>query len=105
METSTLTVGPDGGRDMKVDSNALSRMSPVFHRMLKGNFAEARPSQGEWRVKLPEDNPEDFAIIMDMIHCQYDLTPQTPTLNELYNILVITNKYDMARAVRPLAKK
>ncbi|KAK5987386.1 hypothetical protein PT974_11513 [Cladobotryum mycophilum] len=99
-----LAVGTRPGKEMKVDSNTLCRASPVFQIMLRGNFVEARPGSGEWRVRLPEDDVNACIIVLDMIHCQHQLTPDNPSPVEFSNILLFTNKYDMTRIVRPVAK-
>ncbi|CAM1507115.1 Fc.00g067560.m01.CDS01 [Cosmosporella sp. VM-42] len=97
-----LTVGASK-QDMIVDSRALHRASPAFRRMLSDDFAEGKPKTGEWHVKLPEDDPKAFAILMDMIHGLYRQTPLSPTLDELHRITVLADKYDMAQALRSMA--
>lgn len=89
-------------QQMIVDSHALCRSSVVFRKMLSGNFLEAKPRDGDWQVKLPDDKPNPFAVLMDIIHGNYDRAPETPALKLFYEVTVLTNKYDMTRALRPV---
>lgn len=91
-------------QEMLVDSRALCRSTPVFRKMLAGTFAEAKPASGDWVVKLPEDNPNGFVILMDMVHHLYERTPNKPSLQELYDLTVLTDKYDMTRILRSKAR-
>lgn len=99
----TLKVGQNPPQTMKVDSRALCRSSPVFRRMLRGSFSESQPHSGPWEVKLPGDSPHAMSIIMDMVHCQHSRTPSEISLGSLVSVLAFTNKYDMARLLRPVA--
>jgi hypothetical protein len=99
-----FTVGPDGNcEEMLVDSRAVCRASPVFRKMLRGPFVEAQPETGEWNVRLPEDDAEAFAVLMDIIHIQTDRTPWSPFIPEFYEIVKLADKYDMMRVLRPVA--
>lgn len=101
-----LTVGPeDKNQEMQVDSRALCRASLVFRKMLRGNFAEAQPETGEWHVRLPDDNVEGFAVLMDMVHIQSTRTPWSPEIPLLYEIVRLADKYDMTQILRPVAAK
>ena len=71
--------------------------------MLYGNFREARPTNPAeaWRVELPEDDANSVRILLNIIHCHFDLVPSTLSLLDLYNLLVVTKKYDTTKFVRP----
>ncbi|KAK5637572.1 hypothetical protein RRF57_013287 [Xylaria bambusicola] len=61
----------------------------------------------EWAVKLPEDNPTAMALLLSIIHGQFDVVPGYEDLlyvRDLYDISVITDKYDMAHVLRPWAR-
>ena len=101
-----LIVG--NGADKKVvvvDSRTLCRASSTFRRMLSGNFAEAKPEEGLWYVKLPDDKFSPFSVLMDMIHGQSERTPAIPSIDLLYEIVDLADKYDMIRTLRPMAAK
>lgn len=99
-----LTVGPeDKNQEMQVDSRALRRASPVFRVMLRGDYADGQPVDGERNVRLPGDHVEGFAVLMDMIHIQSARTPLLPGIPLLYEIVRLADKYDMIRVLRPVA--
>lgn len=81
-----------------IDARSLRRQSPVFKAMLFGNFKEA--IQGpEWTVDLPEDDPAAFMPILHIIHANFDKLAPTVELDDLYDMIVITNKYDMTQSL------
>ncbi|CAH0045574.1 unnamed protein product [Clonostachys solani] len=85
-------------------SRTLARISPVFDRMLYGHFAEARkpttPDQ-DWIVNLPNDKPEPMGILLGIAHCQFLAVPKTLTLDQLYDLTVLTNYYDATALLSP----
>ncbi|OIW22434.1 hypothetical protein CONLIGDRAFT_638350 [Coniochaeta ligniaria NRRL 30616] len=104
---------PDGELHLEVGSEkvayvvcprSLARASPVFKRMLYGGFAEARPADGNWRVQLPDDNPEALALLLNIVHGHFDKIPMGMREIELYEATVLTNKYDMTHTLRPWAQ-
>jgi hypothetical protein len=58
----------------------------------------------DWVVELPEDNSEPMKIFLHIIHSQYEQVPAKTGLVELYNILILCEKYEMIRNTRPLAE-
>ncbi|KAG4284799.1 hypothetical protein FPRO04_05181 [Fusarium proliferatum] len=90
---------------LHVDSNALCRASKVFRAMLRGHFSDSKPANDlhRWEVKLPENDPEAFVVLMDVVHANFDHAPLNLKPQELYNICVLTNKYDMTKTLRPMA--
>ncbi|KAK1535856.1 hypothetical protein CPAR01_09398 [Colletotrichum paranaense] len=100
----TLRVGSleDGSADVfdfVVCSRALARASPVFRAMLFSGFSESKPEGDTWIVKLPEDRPAPFFILLNIIHGCFSAVPQKLELDELYQLLVVTNKYDMLSVI------
>ena len=81
----------------------VSRASKVFKKMLYGNFAESKPKEGEWVVKLPEDDPDAMAFVLNILHGHFDKIPETLTQDKLYRVTVVTNKYDLTASLRPWA--
>jgi hypothetical protein len=92
-----------GTRDFVVCSRTMGRSSLVWKKMLFGGFKESRPTAGEWIVSLPDDDPWSLMIVLNIIHGRFAMVPKKPALEELYSILILTNKYDMTRMVRPWA--
>lgn len=98
-----LEVGPEKVVYV-VCPRSLARASPVSKRMLYGGFAEAKPATGDWRVPLPEDNPEALELLLNIIHGHFAEIPDEIDEIELYEAAVLTNKYDLTHIVRPWAQ-
>ncbi|KAI1348545.1 hypothetical protein F5Y01DRAFT_292100, partial [Xylaria sp. FL0043] len=118
-QITCVNISPsDGGQDHEhelpvvfiVCSRALSRASRVWRTLLYGGFAESKPSfassASDWVVKLPEDDPRAMGFILDIIHSRFESLPR---INEsidtefLYQLTVLTDKYDLTAIVRPWA--
>ncbi|KAI1139895.1 hypothetical protein F5Y05DRAFT_380403, partial [Hypoxylon sp. FL0543] len=106
-----LHVGPLAA-EFVVCSKTMARSSPFWKKMLYGDFAEgkkAQPQNGEkeWIVKLPEDNVMAMKIVLSIIHGRFDQVAGYEDLiytAHLYNLCVLTDKYDMTHVLRPWAK-
>ncbi|KAK4177139.1 hypothetical protein QBC36DRAFT_372454 [Triangularia setosa] len=89
----------------KVDASALRRASPVWKAMLFGPWSESKPKDGsKWLVRLPADDTDALTVVLGIIHNVYDSVPSdtiTPTL--MWKILVVCDKYDMTRILKPWA--
>lgn len=90
-------------KSFHVCASALRRSSQVWKKMLFGPFKESKPAFGPWVVNLPEDDPEALEIILNIIHANFPLVPNTPSIFELYEIFQMANKYDMIPALKPWA--
>ncbi|TDZ65112.1 hypothetical protein CTRI78_v003621 [Colletotrichum trifolii] len=106
-----LSVGEaeDEVNDFVVCSRTVARGSKVFDAMLFGGFAEsaasALASDGSWTVKLPDDQMAPFFLVLTILHGNFQLVPRTLEEAELYELLVVTEKYDMTHVLRPWAKR
>ncbi|TEA05993.1 hypothetical protein C8034_v001434 [Colletotrichum sidae] len=71
-----------------VCSKALSRASPVFQRMLYGDFAESRQSDAgyNWTIDLTDDRQEPLELLLHIIHGNFE-------------------QYDVTRVTRPWAER
>jgi hypothetical protein len=81
--------------------------------MLYGGYMESKkpPRQvddnQEWVVKLPEDNPKAMELLLSIVHGQFHVVPgyEDPIgVQNLYDIAVLTDKYDMAHILEPWAR-
>lgn len=99
----TLRVGPEQST-FKVCSRTVARESPVFMRMLHGRFKESRPESSDWIVDLPDDDTESMQIMLNMMHARFDWVPQRISIQDLYEMLVLVDKYDALDVVRPWAR-
>ncbi|OIW22433.1 hypothetical protein CONLIGDRAFT_223343 [Coniochaeta ligniaria NRRL 30616] len=75
-------------------------------KMLYGGFAESKPSNPEttWVVRLPEDDPEALAMLLNAVHGTVETIPKELPEELLYGVTVLTDKYDMAKTLRPWAQ-
>ena len=65
-------------------------------------WQESKPASGEsWVVELPEDPAEPMEIILDIIHGRFERIPKALSLQDLCDLLALTNKYDMTGVLRP----
>ncbi|GJC80443.1 hypothetical protein ColLi_03281 [Colletotrichum liriopes] len=86
-----------------VCSRTLGRSSPVFGAMLFNGFAESKPEgDSEWIVELPEDRTHPVFLLLNIIHGHSMTIPDTLKPEELYQLLVVTEKYDMTHVLRPM---
>ncbi|KAF9878375.1 hypothetical protein CkaCkLH20_03867 [Colletotrichum karsti] len=103
----TVVVDQDGDLRLRVGSapnrvatfvicsKTVGRVSPVFKRMLFGNFAEARPANDEeWVVELPDDDSNTFEIYLNIIHGWFDKVPNKLNVRKLASLLTVADKYD-----------
>jgi len=107
-----IDVGMYPARSFMVCSRTLARASPFWDKMLYGEFMESKKPHPhddslEWTVKLPEDNPTAMGLLFSIIHGRFDVVPGYEELlyvRDLYEISVITDKYDMAHVLQPWAR-
>ncbi|KAM0210910.1 hypothetical protein ACHAQI_005637 [Fusarium lateritium] len=98
----TLCVGESDPVTFTACSRALARTSPVFDRMLYGNFIEAKkPDNGEWTVNLPEDKATAMSLFLRISHGQFDHVPKTISIDDLYDLTVLSNYYDATQTLEP----
>lgn len=72
--------------------------------MLHGRFKESRPESSDWIVDLPDDDTESVQIMLNMMHARFDWVPQRISIQDLYEMLVLPDKYDALDVVRPWAR-
>lgn len=103
-------INPEEQLECIVCSKTLSRATSVFKNMLYGPFRESRASSSaalstqNWVVELPEDNPQAMKILLGSMHSQYEHVPTALSLTELYQVLLVCDKYDTIRMIRPWAQ-
>ncbi|KAK4032530.1 hypothetical protein C8A01DRAFT_41029 [Parachaetomium inaequale] len=92
------------GTLFKVCSTTIRRSSLVFKAMLFGPWMEAKPAEGKWIVKHPDDNPLAIGALLAVIHSRCELLPEPITAGLLYGIVIASDKYDMLPVLRPCAR-
>ncbi|AEO60740.1 hypothetical protein MYCTH_2310277 [Thermothelomyces thermophilus ATCC 42464] len=100
-----LRVGSELGKaqDFRVCSATMRRASPIWKIMLFGPWKEAKPTEGNWRVDLPDDNPWPMGILLAIIHSKFGLVQRVESLGEVHEILLVADKYDMTALLQPWA--
>ena len=93
----------------KVNSTVLCLTSPVFTAMFGVNsqFQEAHLLQlarqdcnlQPVEVALYDDNPNALAMILRILHHQFDFVPPTLPAARLYQIAILCDKYDLRQAL------
>ncbi|KAL5615751.1 hypothetical protein FOBRF1_004499 [Fusarium oxysporum] len=97
-----LCVGETDPVTLTACSRALARASPVFERMLFGLFMESRPANGgDWVVELPKDKPTALSIFLRISHGQFDQVPRKLSIDDLYDLTVLSNYYDGTHMLEP----
>ena len=103
----TLKIGlSDSSKDFIVCSRTLSRISPVLERMLYGSFNESKSGHAtSWTVDLPEVNPLPFALLAYISHGEFGSIPKTLTVDELFELIILTHYYDCTQILMPWADR
>lgn len=101
-----LIVGT-GQATFQVCSRALARSAKFWEKMLYGSFAEGQAGQqdgSDWVVLLPDDRPEDLRILCFAVHGNFDALPGDIAQDELLDLTVLAEKYDMIGSLKPFWK-
>ncbi|KAK1995871.1 hypothetical protein LX36DRAFT_672134 [Colletotrichum falcatum] len=92
-----------GKRDIIVCSRTLTRSSAVFRAMILTGFAESKPAgESTWTVDLPDDEFHPTLLLLTIIHGNFASVPEKLKSEELYQLLVVADKYDMIHALKPM---
>ena len=95
--------GPDTLVHMLVSSKHMMLASPVFKAMLQAStFKEGQTlsAAGKVEVPLPEDDPNAFEVVLNIIHGRNKLVPRVLSLEMLTSVSLLVDKYQMAEAVQ-----
>ncbi|KAI9900766.1 hypothetical protein N3K66_005028 [Trichothecium roseum] len=86
--------GSDTEIEIRASSSHLCLASPVFRKMLRGEWKESqRSSTGMHRVIAEEWNARAFIIVLDIIHGHHRTLPRSVPLELLAKIAAISNYY------------
>ncbi|KAI6367835.1 hypothetical protein MCOR25_004800 [Pyricularia grisea] len=77
---------------------------------LCGGFDEGPAPAGSidddaWTIELPDDDPKAFRTLMGIIHSSFNYVPDTVEVVELFQIAILTDKYDMTHLLRPWSEQ
>lgn len=87
-----------------VSSDFMSRGSPIFKRMLTGDFSESSQvsKKNPGLISLPEDSPEAVILLAKVLHQAFDI-PEMVDLQEFEDFAFLCHKYDCVNKVRAWA--
>jgi hypothetical protein len=82
---------------MRVSSKHLTLVSPIFKSLLKGGYKESQSlsSRGTAEIPLPDDDCQALEILLNIIHGRLKHVPRTLSLDELTQITVLVDKYQL----------
>jgi hypothetical protein len=85
----------------RVSSQCMILASPVFRAMLQGDFKESFElnSTGELRLPLPDDDPDIFSILLDILHHRTKKVPRLVSLGRLTKLAMLVDKYQMQESI------
>jgi len=91
----------------QVNSHSLCLASSVFRAMLGANahFKEGNALRGRSatsppiEITLGDDEPKALALILRVVHYQYDWVPRTLNDDQLYQVAIVCDKYDMRQVL------
>ncbi|KAF8426733.1 hypothetical protein EV426DRAFT_592600 [Tirmania nivea] len=98
-----LVIPSEAQKRFQVNSHSLCLASSVFRVMLGANarFSEGNAlrnrdaSSPPIEITLGDDNPNALALLLRIVHHQYDWVPRTLDDNQLYQVAIVCDKYDM----------
>lgn len=80
---------------MLVSSKHAKLASPVFKAMLEHSFreGEALKRNGRVEIPLPDDDPDNFLLLMKMAHAMHRGLPRVIPLDTLTKVTILVDKY------------
>ncbi|KAJ0293501.1 hypothetical protein CBS470a_001706 [Colletotrichum nupharicola] len=86
-----------------INSDLAAICSPVFRAMLRTDFAESKVnnSRKKWVVNLPDDYVEPLFFLLSMIHGRWENIPKRISIDELHDLLLTADKYNMMQIFLP----
>ncbi|GAM90312.1 hypothetical protein ANO11243_083550 [Dothideomycetidae sp. 11243] len=92
----------NNGRRFLTHSAFLRNASPVWDAMLSGRFAEGQDLSSERpkEISADDDNPDALLDLLRLVHVRYDDLPAKMTVEKLYDIAVLADKYACVGALR-----
>lgn len=93
----------DARKAFVVSSAVMCLASPIWSKIFSpaGQFLEAAPCYGIREVRFGGDNAKALLLILRIIHLQFREVPEEIRFNDLLNVAVLCDKYDMAEIVNP----
>jgi hypothetical protein len=96
----TLIVGtPEhakGQKAFRVNKGSFRNVSIVWSKMMSGDWAESKQSE----ISFPDDSCEAFLIVLQIAHFQLSQLPTKLSRDELYELAILADKYELQNVVR-----
>ena len=75
--------------------------SPVFHRLIKGNFRESKPNdQGILELRTSDWNAQALLVLLDIIHGHHTHVPKELTQEIVAHVALIADYYNCVDIVK-----
>lgn len=101
-------IDPRTALNIQVSSHVLGLVSTVFKAMFSSRYHEGAmlvATAGQpVSIALPDDNPEAVSLACRLFHYQLDDTLELSSLRLIEKLAIFCDKYDCARAMRPLVR-
>jgi hypothetical protein len=95
----TLIIGNpghiDGQKAFQINRGSMRRVSDVWSNMLEGNWAERKESE----IDLPDDSCRAVELVLRIAHWEFHMLPFSLTVQELAELAVLTDKYNLKSVV------
>jgi hypothetical protein len=104
-DTATEATRPDEVHIL-VSSRQLRIVSAYFDNMFKGSYKETQLGSfdGKYHISADGWNPDALKLAMNIAHVQVNAIPDKIALTTLVELVVVTDYYDMERAVAVYTK-
>ena len=85
----------------RVSAKHLSMASPIFRRMIKGDFQESRPNdQGLLELRTSDWNAQALLVLLDIIHGHHSHVPERLSQEHVAHIGLVADYYDCSDIVQ-----
>ncbi|EWZ36497.1 uncharacterized protein FOBCDRAFT_260401 [Fusarium oxysporum Fo47] len=87
--------------EFRVSAKHLCLASPVFRKMIQGEYQESKPNnKGMLEIKASDWNAEAFLTVLDIIHSHHDSVPGNLPMDAIAQVGVIVDYYDCREVVQ-----
>lgn len=77
--------------------------SPTWRQIIYGGKYQ-RPENGKWVIHMLDDDSYGLGVLLSIVHYQFDTIPERPSIEELYRIALVADKYKCVHLLRPYFK-
>lgn len=77
--------------------------SPIWRKYIYGG-KNPRPAAGKWVIDMLDDDAYGMRVLLYVVHYLFDDLPERPTVDQLYRITLMADKYKCIHLLRPYIK-